>query len=227
MPQWLFVTPNLFDDGHNTDIHTSCAWTRGFVESLPQNTYFNNNTLVYVTWQANGDAPGLANHVAGILLGSAVSQNLVGTVDDNYYNHYSELASVESNWDLHTLGRWDVGANDKIGDVIRHWNPHIAHGSFGSYLWNQSYGGVFSNANDTTHTYVAPSLNIHRNGRTVLPAIADVWRVTVDSHVWVYGCAKGCIASPALREAQLMPLATITICIVKRMARNHAENGKV
>lgn len=181
MPQWIFVTPNLFDDGHNTDILTSCAWTRGFVESLLQNNYFNNNTLIYVVWQANGDAPGLANHVAGILLGSAVPQNLVGTVDDNYYNHYSELASIEANWNLHTLGRWDVGANvwqfvgNKTGDVIRQWNPQIANGSFESYLWNQSYGGVFSNANDTTHTYVAPNLRIQRNGRTVLPAIADVW----------------------------------------------------
>lgn len=181
MPQWIFFTPNLFDDGHNTDIVTSCAWTRGFVESLLQNKYFNNNALVYVVWQANGDAPGLANHVAGILLGSAVPPNLVGTVDDNYYNHYSELASIEANWDLHTLGRWDVGANvwefvgKKTGDVIRQWNPQIAHGSFDSYLWNQSYGGVFSNANDTTHTYVAPNLHIQRNGRTVLPAIADVW----------------------------------------------------
>jgi Phosphoesterase family len=181
LPQWIFVTPNLFDDGHNTDIRTSCAWTRGFVDSLLQDKYFNNNTLVYVTWQANGDAPGLANHVAGILLGSAVPQDLIGTVDDNYYNHYSELASIEANWNLHTLGRWDVGANvwqfvgNKTGEALRRWNPQIANGSFESYLWNQSYGGVFSNANDTTHTYVAPSLQLQRNGRTVFPAIANVW----------------------------------------------------
>lgn len=179
LPQWIFVTPNLNDDGHNSDHRTSCAWTRGFVESLLQNDYFNKNALVYVVWQANGDAGGLSNHVAGIQLGSAVPQDRVGTTDNSYYNHYSELASVEANWGLHTLGRWDVGANvwqivaDKTGDVIRKWSSQIAGGSFNSYLWNQSYGGVFSNANDTTHTYVAPNLKIQRNGRTVLPAIAD------------------------------------------------------
>lgn len=134
-----------------------------------------------MTWQANGDAGGLRNHVAGILLGSAVPQNLVGTVDSNYYNHYSELSTVEANWDLHTLGRWDVGANvwefvgNKTGDEIRQWDSEIAHGSFESYLWNQSYGGVFSNANDTTHTYVSPNLALEKNGRTVLPAIALAW----------------------------------------------------
>lgn len=119
--------------------------------------------------------------MAGILLGSAVPDHLVGTTDDNYYNHYSELASVEANWNLHTLGRWDVGANvwkfvaHETGDVVRQWNPQIANGSFESYLWNQSYGGVFSSANDTTHTYVAPNLQLQRNGRTVLPAIASLW----------------------------------------------------
>lgn len=181
LPQWIFVTPNKWSDGHNDDIRISCAWTRGFVESLLQNSYFNDNTLVYVTWQANGQAGGLSNHVAGILLGSAVPSELVGTTDDNYYNHYSEIASVEANWDLHTLGRWDVGANvwqfvaDQTGDNIRQWNPRIAHGSLDSYLWNQSYGGIFSNANDTGHTYVAPNLRIKRNGRTVLPAIKEAW----------------------------------------------------
>lgn len=79
------MTPNLYDDGHNTDIRTSCAWTRGFVESLLQNPYFNKNALIYVTWQANGNQPGLANHVAGIILGSALPKELHGAKDHNYY----------------------------------------------------------------------------------------------------------------------------------------------
>ena len=188
LPQWSFVTPNLYDDGHNTGISTSCAWTRGFVEILLQDKYFNDGkTLIFVTWQANGDAGGLANHVAGILLGSAVPKGQVGTVDDAYYNHYSELSSIEANWNLHTLGRWDVGANvwkvvgDKTGDAVRKWDAKIAGGPFESYLWNQSYGGVFSNANDTTHTYVAPNLDLKRNGRTVLPAIANLWGKCIKS----------------------------------------------
>ena len=180
VPQWSFVTPNLYNDGHNSNHRISCAWVRGFVENLLQNSYFNQRALIYVAWQANGDAGGLANHVAGIITGSALPAHLVGTTDNNYYNHYSELSTVEANWDLHTLGRWDVGANvwsfvaKKTGDIVRQWNSQIAGGSFNSYLWNQSYGGVFSNANDTTHTYVAPNLNLKRNGRIVLPAIADL-----------------------------------------------------
>jgi hypothetical protein len=140
LPQWSFVTPNLYNEGHNADIRTSCAWTRGFVESLLENKYFNDNAVIYGTWQAKGDASGEASHVAGILLGSVIPKNLIGTKDDSYYNHYSELSSVEANWDLHTLGRWDVGANvwefvgKNTGDVIRQWDSKIANGSFDSYL---------------------------------------------------------------------------------------------
>ncbi|KAF2737789.1 hypothetical protein EJ04DRAFT_590472 [Polyplosphaeria fusca] len=182
LPQWIFVTPNLYNDGHDTNISVSCNWTRSFVEPLLKNPYFNKNTLVYITWQANGQYPQERNHVAGILLGSAIPKKLIGTKDGAYYNHYSDLATVEANWNLHHLGRWDVGANvwsavgSCTGDKIRPWNDRIAHGSFESYYWNQSYGGVFSSAVNTTHTYVAPNVNLVHNGRTILPAIKSLWK---------------------------------------------------
>ncbi|KAK1950783.1 phosphoesterase [Colletotrichum sublineola] len=183
LPQWLFVTPNLQNNGHDSNITVSCNWTRSFVEPLLKNPNFNDGkTLVYITWQANGQYPLTRNHVASILLGSAIPTNLVGTVDSAYYNHYSELSSVQANWGLHTLGRWDVGANvwnfigSKTGDAIRYWNNTIAGDSFVNYLWNQSYGGVFSNGCNLPHIYVAPNLNILGGGyRTVLPAIAKLW----------------------------------------------------
>ena len=181
LPQWIFVTPNLYNDGHDTNISVSCNWTRSFVEPLLNNTYFNKKALVYITWQANGQYPTKRNHVAGILLGSAIPKDLVGTTDDSYYNHYSDISTVSANWGLHHLGRWDVGANVWnavgcfTGDAIRHWNNKIAKGVFESYYWNQSYGGVFSSAVNTTHTYVAPNLNLVRNGRTILPAIKTLW----------------------------------------------------
>lgn len=182
LPQWIFVTPNLYNNGHDTNIQVSCKWTRSFVEPLLENKYVNDNTLVYITWQANGQYGKDRNHVAGILLGSAVPSYSRGTFDDAYYNHYSEISSVEANWGLHTLGRWDVGANvwkflaQKTGDVVRAWDATIAHGTFESYFWNQSYGGVFSSAKSTSHSYVRPNLSLVRNARSVLPSIARFWK---------------------------------------------------
>ncbi|KAL8364901.1 hypothetical protein RB595_003945 [Gaeumannomyces hyphopodioides] len=187
LPQWGFVTPNLYNNGHDTNISVSCNFTRSFVEPLLKDEYFNSGsdgkgkTLVYITWQANGQNPLARNHVAGILLGSAVPGEKRGTNDTAFYNHYSELSSVQANWGLHTLGRWDVGANvwslvgSRTGDKIRAWNDTIAGDAFRNYYWNQSYGGVFSSAINTSHVYVRPNLGLVHNGRTVLPAVVRTW----------------------------------------------------
>jgi acid phosphatase len=113
--------------------------------------------------------------VFSILLGDAVPQELVGTTDNNFYNHYSEITTVEANWDLHTLGRWDVGANvysfvaAKTGDRVRtSENPPLAQ----TYL-NLSYPGVFNNKQYAP--LPVPNVNLCQNGRTVLPAIKETW----------------------------------------------------
>ncbi|KAK8093641.1 phosphoesterase-domain-containing protein, partial [Apiospora hydei] len=171
LPQWGFVTPNLYNNGHDTNITVSCNWTRSFVEPLLANPYFNDNTVIYITWQANGQNPVARNHVAE---------------PDRHHRRrlpqpLPELSSVEANWDLHTLGRWDVGANvwkfvaDKTGDVIRSWNERIAGDLFENYYWNQSYGGVFSSAVEGLHVYVAPNVGLVHHGRTVLPSIVRTW----------------------------------------------------
>jgi hypothetical protein len=181
LPQWSLLTPNLANDGHDTDSSFSCSWTRGFVESLLANKYSNKDALVYITWQANGQYPTEPKHVAGILLDSVIDKKLVDTVDDNYYNHhYSELSSIEANWELHHVGLWDGGANvwtfvaDKTKDVVRRWDPTIAKDAFSNCYWNQSYGGVFSSAATSSHLYVKPIVDISRNKRTILPAIANL-----------------------------------------------------
>lgn len=75
----------------------------------------------------------------------------VGTVDTNYYNHYSEISTVEANWDLNTLGRWDVGANvyatvaAKTGDKVREWN-NDDYPAFNKMYFNQSYPGILSSS---------------------------------------------------------------------------------
>ncbi len=88
-----------------------------------------NNTLVLVTFDENSSYA-KQNKVFTFLVGDAVAR-LVGTTDDSYYNHYSEISTVQANWGLHTLGRWDVGANvfrvvaDATGDEVRPWQGAV------------------------------------------------------------------------------------------------------
>lgn len=115
-----------------------------------------------------------------MILGDAVPKSLVGTTDSNYYNHYSEISTVEANWDLHTLGRFDVGANvfdfvgKKTGDHVRPWDA--ATGNNPSIFFNSSYAGPLNEGFETA-PYPAPNVDLKSpgTGRTVLPSIVKKW----------------------------------------------------
>ncbi|KAI1413015.1 phosphoesterase-domain-containing protein [Hypoxylon sp. FL1857] len=178
LPQWMFITPNMTSDGHDTDVTVSGQWTRSFLEPLLSDSRFMQNTLVIVTFDEN-ETYTIQNRILAILIGDAVPADLVGTTDDTYYNHYSELATVEANWDLHTLGRFDVGANvfkfvaEKTGDTIRSWSGDVP---LAKMYFNSSYAGPL-NEDDGNHEYPRPSLvdatDLHN--RTILPSIKKAW----------------------------------------------------
>lgn len=177
LPQWMFVTPNMTSDGHDTSVTTAGRWTLNFLTPLLKDANFMARTLILVTFDEN-HTYSIGNRVFSMLLGGAVPSNLQGTIDSNYYNHYSGLATVEANWGLHTLGRFDIGANvfkvvaDQTLDQVRTW-PEITSQS-PSIFSNQSYAGYFNTHNNKV-VLPAPNIDAVVNGRTVLPAIQQTW----------------------------------------------------
>lgn len=175
LPQWMFITPNMTSDGHNSDVATAGRWTRDFLKPLLSDKNFMQNTLVLITWDES-EIYTIRNQILGILIGDAVPTELVGTEDKGFYNHYSEIASVSANWDLPTLGRWDVGANvynlvaSKTGDKLREWK---CDSEFQKYYWNAPYGGQYNENNDKKLVIPKPNLDLDESysGRRILPAI--------------------------------------------------------
>lgn len=160
----------MTNDGHDTSITVAGAWASSFLTPLLSNPNFNRNTLILLTFD-EVENYAIQNTVYGLLLGDAVPSNLAGTTDGNFYSHYSEIATIEANWGLHTLGRWDVGANvfamvaAKTGDILRQWaSPNML---------NRSYPGLFSTIPNAT--VPAPNTSLVKNGRTVLPSIVQSW----------------------------------------------------
>jgi hypothetical protein len=168
-------------DGHDTSVTVAGQWCRDFLEPLinDKKSSFWDRTLVLITFDET-ETYTKSNRVFTLMLGDALPHSLVGTKDANYYNHYSEIATVEANWNLHTLGRFDVGANvfdfvgKKTGDHIRKWDE--ATDASPSIFFNSSYAGPL-NENFATAPYPAPNANIKspHSLRTVLPAIAEKW----------------------------------------------------
>lgn len=184
LPQWMFITPNMTSDGHDTSVTVAGLWTLNFLTPLLQDSNFMERTLILITFDEN-HTYSIGNRVFSLLLGGVVPKSLQGTTDDNYYNHYSGLSTVEANWGLHTLGRFDIGANvfklvaDQTNDQVRTW-PQIT-GSNPTIFSNQSFAGAFSSEN-TKVPFPAPNINAVVNGRTVLPAIRKTWAKSKNSY---------------------------------------------
>jgi acid phosphatase len=176
LPQWMFITPNMTSDGHDSSITVAGQWANSFLTPLLNDTNFMKNTLVLITFDEN-ETYTSKNNVLGILLGDAVPEKLKGTKDTNFYDHYSEAATVEANWGLHTLGRWDVGANvfslvaRQTGDKLRPW-PAIT-GSNPTVFLNESYPGPLNSGQ--SNSYPAPNTKAVWHNRTVLPSIVKTW----------------------------------------------------
>lgn len=182
LPQWMFITPNMTSDGHDTSVTVAGQWTRNFLEPLlndPKSNFWKR-TLVLITFDETHTYT-IGNRVFSILLGDAVPKHLVNTTDAQFYNHYSELSTVEANWDLHTLGRWDIGANvfkvvaDETGDVYRPYDA-VTSVSNETVFLNASTAGPLSSSK--VGPYIAPNLCAEspRTGRSILPAIAQTWK---------------------------------------------------
>jgi len=177
LPQWMFITPNMTNDGHDTNIAVASIWARGFLEPLLKNPNFNGEkTVILLTFDENGNDT-TPNRIDSILFGTAIPQHLIGTKDSNFYSHYSELATVEANFKLHTLGRHDVGANvfsfvaEKTGDRLR----TLSNSELSSTFLNESYPGVFNTNPGQLAPLPIPNTRLVVNGRTVLPEIVETW----------------------------------------------------
>lgn len=108
IPQWVFITPNLVNDGHDTDVNFMSSWLKFWLEPLLSDRRFNNErTLILLVFDEN-ETKGVNNHVWAALLGGAIQRPLRGTTDSTFYTHYSALSTVQANWGLGSLGRFDT-----------------------------------------------------------------------------------------------------------------------
>jgi hypothetical protein len=184
LPQWMFITPNMTSDGHDTSVTTAGNWTRDFMAPLLNDSTFMQDTLVLITFDENHTYT-QQNRVVGILLGDVIPEELRGTTDSNFYDHYSEIATVEANWGLDTLGRWDVGANvfefvakhPKVNEKLRTWDA--ATGANPTVFLNQSFVGPFSDAQKGA--LPVPDTNAQIYNRKVLQSVKDTWSGLVNS----------------------------------------------
>jgi acid phosphatase len=173
IPQWSFVTPNMTNNAHDTNVGVAGAWSRRFLEPLLKNQYLMNNTLIMLTFDECEVYPH-QNRIYTALLGGAIPDHLKGTVDDTFYTHYSTLSTVSVNWELPSLGRWDCDANvlKLVAEKTRYRNADV---QLENLYFNWSYPGPLSN-NAYIPEWPAPDTRARcASGLGVLDRVKSVW----------------------------------------------------
>ena len=99
-------TPDLKNDGHNTNVLYASAWLKSFLPQFLADSQKMKRTLFVLTFDENGGTSG--NVIYTALVGSTVVKS--GIVNSTGYNHYSMLRTIEDNFNLGSLGRQDATA---------------------------------------------------------------------------------------------------------------------
>ncbi|KAG1738600.1 phosphoesterase family-domain-containing protein [Suillus paluster] len=116
LSQWIFITPNLRNDAHDTNVAYTASWLNYWLVPLLSDPNFNTaRTLILLTFDEN-ETYTIGNQVYSVLLGGVIPQNMKNTTDATFYTHYSTLSTVENNWDLGNLGRQDT--NKTVSNVF-------------------------------------------------------------------------------------------------------------
>ena len=165
----------MLNDGHNTSLQYAANWTQSFLTPLLANEQFMNRTLILLTYDESATYP-MPNHIVSLLLGGAVPSNKKGTTDDTMYTHYSIISTLENNWELPNLGRYDVGAN--VFQVVADQTGYSNHVPSDATSVNNSlsYGGFLNNDPKKYLPIPAPNLQlVGAGGQGVDASVHNYW----------------------------------------------------
>ena len=113
LPNFVFITPNQNNNGHDTDIAYSDNWLQGFLPKFINSSAFDSSAI-FVTFDENEHGPEYHTYTAVLGPSSIVKS---GYKSDARYDHFSLLKTIEVVFDLENLGRNDVFASP-IVDVF-------------------------------------------------------------------------------------------------------------
>lgn len=164
LSQWIFITPNLRNDAHDTNVGYAASWLSYWLLPLLNDPNFNTNkTLILLTFDEN-ETYTIGNSVYSLLLGGVVPQAMKNTTDSTFYTHYSAISTVENNWDLGNLGRQDTNktlANvfNLVASVTSYHNNNLTNSS--SFLPQLNITGTIPGPLNPNYfvPYLAPNTN--------------------------------------------------------------------
>lgn len=109
LPQFGFYTPNINNDGHETNLTFTGNYLQNWLNTYLSNPAFTNGTLLIVTFDEDEGKGNVSSHVPAFMWGPDYLYS--GVSVPGTFNHYSLTKLLEENWGLGNLGRGDVSAS--------------------------------------------------------------------------------------------------------------------
>ncbi|MCI4351831.1 MAG: alkaline phosphatase family protein [Thermoplasmata archaeon] len=108
VPNFAFVTPNVLNDGHNTNVSYADHWLKGWLSPLLNDTFYQSSVFFILYDEGSGSSSGYNGTSGGNVYLTAVSPYAKAnyTYTPNA-SHYNLLATTE--W---LLGTGNAGNND-------------------------------------------------------------------------------------------------------------------
>jgi len=106
LPAYMFYSPNMDDDGHDTNLGTASTWLKNFLENwFPSDS--RAGTLLIVTFDESEAPERKSNHIYTVFLGDMVK---AGQKVEGRYDHYDILRTIEDNFGVQPLNAGDSHA---------------------------------------------------------------------------------------------------------------------
>jgi hypothetical protein len=105
-PAFIWVTPNMCDDGHDCALATADGWLRGQLGRIQASPWYGDGGVVIVTWDEGTSAAGCCGHARGGHIATLVVGNRVkpGSHVDTPVSHAGILATIEDRYGVDRLG---------------------------------------------------------------------------------------------------------------------------
>ena len=97
VPNFVWITPGLCNDGHDCSTAVADKWLSHVVPEIQATQAWKQDGLLVITWDEGEDS---ANHVLTLI----IRPNSQAFVSGRYYDHYSLLATIEDLLGVRRLG---------------------------------------------------------------------------------------------------------------------------
>jgi acid phosphatase len=105
VPEYVFYTPDMDNNGHDTSLDYAARWLEKFITPLLNNSYFND-TLFFITYDESKNYF-KRNQIFSLLIGPGITP---GSKDNTRYGFENILATIEDRWALGNMDRDDAFA---------------------------------------------------------------------------------------------------------------------